>query len=194
MAGEGRRLGSSVMSMALRLSGVGLVRDDVTILDGVDWEVAPHERWIVLGPNGSGKTTLMRVAGLYLHPSRGEVEVLGERLGRVDVRRLRTRIGFVSAAFAAMLRDGVTAADVVMTAEHAPSSRGGTPTATATGAAPSSCSTAWVPDRSPTGRSAPFPRANGSGSSWPARCGATPGSCCSTSRPRASTSAPARTW
>jgi iron complex transport system ATP-binding protein len=59
------------MSLALRLSGVGLVRDGVTILDGVDWTVAPHERWIVLGPNGSGKTTLMRVAGLYLHPSRG---------------------------------------------------------------------------------------------------------------------------
>jgi iron complex transport system ATP-binding protein len=107
------------MSWALRLSGVGLVREDVTILDGVVWEVAPHERWIVLGPNGSGKTTLMRIAGLYLHPSRGEVEVLGERLGRVDVRRLRTRIGLVSAAFAAMLRDGVTAAEVVMTAQHA---------------------------------------------------------------------------
>src|SRR5512132_372458 len=107
------------MSSALPLSGVGLVRDDVTILEGIDWEVAPHERWIVLGPNGSGKTTLMRVAGLYLHPSRGVVEVLGERLGRVDVRRLRTRIGLVSAAFAAMLRDGVTAVEVVMTAEHA---------------------------------------------------------------------------
>jgi iron complex transport system ATP-binding protein len=107
------------MSMALRLSGVGLVRGDVTILDGVDWEVAAHERWIVLGPNGSGKTSLMRVAGPYLHPSRGEVEVLGERLGRVDVRRLRRHIGFVSAAFAAMLRDEPTAADVVMTAEHA---------------------------------------------------------------------------
>ena len=104
---------------ALRLSGIGLVRDDVAILDGVDWEVGPHERWIALGSNGSGKTTLMRVAGLYLHPSRGEVEVLGERLGRADVRRLRTRIGFASAAFAAMLRDGVKAADVVMTAEHA---------------------------------------------------------------------------
>jgi iron complex transport system ATP-binding protein len=119
MSAGDHRLGSSVMSMALRLSEVGLVRDDVTILDGVNWEVAPHERWIVLGPNGSGKTTLMRVAGLYLHPSRGEVDVLGERLGRVDVRLLRRRIGFVSAAFAAMLREGVTAADVVMTAEHA---------------------------------------------------------------------------
>jgi iron complex transport system ATP-binding protein len=96
-----------------------MVRDGVTILDGVDWDVAPHERWIVLGPNGSGKTTLMRIAGLYLHPSRGDVEVLGERLGRVDVRRLRTRIGLVSAAFAAMLRPEVTAADVVMTARHA---------------------------------------------------------------------------
>jgi iron complex transport system ATP-binding protein len=104
---------------ALRLSGVSVVRGDVTILDAVDWDVADHERWIVLGPNGSGKTTLMRVAGLYLHPSRGDVEVLGERLGRVDVRRHRTRIGLVSAAFAAMLRPEVTAAEVVMTARHA---------------------------------------------------------------------------
>jgi iron complex transport system ATP-binding protein len=103
---------------ALRLSGVGVVRDGVTIIDGVDWEVGPHERWIVLGPNGSGKTTLMRIAGLYLHPSRGEVEVLGERLGRVDVRHHRTRIGLVSPAFAAMLRADVTAADIVMTARH----------------------------------------------------------------------------
>ena len=103
----------------VRLSGVGLVRDGVTILDGVDWVVAPHERWIVLGPNGSGKTTLMRIAGLYLHPSRGEVEVLGERLGRVDVRQLRTRIGLVSPALAAMLRPDVTAAEVVITARFA---------------------------------------------------------------------------
>jgi iron complex transport system ATP-binding protein len=96
-----------------------VVRDGVTILDDVDWEVAAHERWVVLGPNGSGKTTLMRIAGLYLQPSRGEVEVLGGSLGRVDVRRHRTRIGLVSPAFAAMLRQEVTAGEVVMTARHA---------------------------------------------------------------------------
>jgi iron complex transport system ATP-binding protein len=103
----------------LRLSGVGVDHGDTTVLDGVDWEVGAGERWALLGPNGSGKTTLLRVAGLYLHPSRGEVEVLGHRWGRVDVRRLRARIGFVSPALAGMLRPQVTAAEVVMAAREA---------------------------------------------------------------------------
>jgi iron complex transport system ATP-binding protein len=103
----------------LRLSGVGVDHGENTVLDGVDWEVGPSDRWVVLGPNGSGKTTLLRVAALYLHPSRGEVEVLGYRWGRVDVRWLRTRIGFVSPALATMLRAEVTAVEVVMAAREA---------------------------------------------------------------------------
>ena len=106
-------------SPALRLTGVGFEHDGTTILADVDWVVAPGQRWVLLGPNGSGKTTLLRVAGLYLHPSRGQVEVLGHRLGRVDVRRLRTEIGFVSPALAGMLRPGITAADVVMAGREA---------------------------------------------------------------------------
>jgi iron complex transport system ATP-binding protein len=104
---------------ALRLTRVDVARPPVTILAGVDWTVRPGERWVVLGPNGSGKTTLLRLASLYVHPRRGEVEVLGERLGRVDVRRLRTRIGFVSPAFADLLRPEVTALDAVMSAREA---------------------------------------------------------------------------
>lgn len=104
---------------ALRLTSVDVVRPPVTILAGVDWTVAPGERWVVLGPNGSGKTTLLRVASLYLHPTRGTVDVLGQRLGRVDVRRLRTRIGLVSPAFADLLRPDVTALDAVMSAREA---------------------------------------------------------------------------
>ena len=103
----------------LRLSRVGVVRPPATLLADVDWTVGAGERWVVLGPNGSGKTTLMRVASLYLHPSSGTVDVLGHRLGRVDVRRLRTRIGLVSPAFADMLRPEVTAVDAVMTAREA---------------------------------------------------------------------------
>ena len=80
---------------------------------------AEGERWIVLGANGSGKTSLIRIASLYLHPSTGDVDVLGQRLGRVDVRRHRRRIGLVSAAFADLLRPGLTAADIVKTAKHA---------------------------------------------------------------------------
>jgi iron complex transport system ATP-binding protein len=104
---------------ALRLHGVGVARPPATLLDDVTWSVETGQRWVVLGPNGSGKTTLLRIASLYLHPSTGSVEVLGRRLGRVDVRRLRTRIGLVSPAFADMLRPDVTAAEAVMTAREA---------------------------------------------------------------------------
>jgi iron complex transport system ATP-binding protein len=104
---------------ALALRDVSLVRDGRFLLDHVTWTVQPHERWVVLGRNGSGKTSLVRLASLYLHPSSGEVAVLGEFLGRTDVRALRKRIGVASSSFAAQLRPELTAAEVVMTAKHA---------------------------------------------------------------------------
>ncbi len=111
--------GGNAPQPALRLRGVRLVRGAVTILEGIDWTVGANERWVVLGRNGSGKTSLLQIASLYLHPSAGTVDVLGERLGRTDVRAHRTRIGLVSAALAEMLRPDLRAADVVMTAKHA---------------------------------------------------------------------------
>jgi iron complex transport system ATP-binding protein len=107
------------MTPALEMRGVGLVRDGRALLADVDWCVRPGERWVVLGRNGSGKTSLVRIASLYLHPSSGEVFVLGERLGRTDVRMLRTRIGLASSALAAQLRPELRALDVVRTARHA---------------------------------------------------------------------------
>jgi iron complex transport system ATP-binding protein len=68
------------------------------LLDHVDWEVDAGEHWALLGPNGAGKSTLLRLAAGVRHPSSGSVEVLGRRLGRVDVRTLWPLIGFVSAA------------------------------------------------------------------------------------------------
>jgi iron complex transport system ATP-binding protein len=103
----------------LELRDVSLVFDGRCVLDGIDWRVATGERWVVLGPNGSGKTSLVRIASLYLHPSRGAVVVLGGELGRVDVRKVRPRIGLASASMAAMLRREVEVVDVVMTARHA---------------------------------------------------------------------------
>ena len=103
---------------ALQLRHVTVVRDGRAILDDVDWTVARGERWIVLGPNGSGKTTLCQVASLYQHPVRGDVEVLGERLGRTDVRELRRRIGYASVRLADMLRPNLSAIDVVVTAKY----------------------------------------------------------------------------
>lgn len=101
--------------VALRLSGVGLTRDGRDLLDGIDWEVRNGERWVVLGPNGSGKTSLVRIASFQTHPSRGDVEVLGQRLGRVNIWDLRNRIGLASSALADQLRPQLTASDVVVT-------------------------------------------------------------------------------
>src|SRR5262245_58272749 len=107
------------MGVALRCEQVSLTLDGTRVLDGIDWQVNDGERWVVLGANGAGKTSLLRVVSLYQHPSSGAVEVLGQRLGRTDVRTLRERIAFSSPALAARLEPSMTATEVVMTARYA---------------------------------------------------------------------------
>ncbi|WP_055591326.1 ABC transporter ATP-binding protein [Streptacidiphilus griseoplanus] len=68
------------------------------VLEGITWTVAPGEHWALLGANGAGKSTLLRLVGAVMYPTAGTVEVLGARLGRVDMRELRARVGLVSAA------------------------------------------------------------------------------------------------
>jgi iron complex transport system ATP-binding protein len=104
---------------ALVLDDVGFTRGGRRIIGTISLRVEREDRWLVLGPNGSGKTTLLRIAALYEHPSTGTVDVLGERLGRTDVRTLRRRIGYASSALAAQLRPGLSAVDIVKTAKYA---------------------------------------------------------------------------
>ncbi|MCU1426347.1 MAG: transporter ATP-binding protein [Actinomycetia bacterium] len=103
----------------LQFARVGFRIDGTTILSNIDWEVGSDERWVVLGANGAGKTTLLRIAACYQHPTSGSVSVLGERLGRVDVRTLREHISFSSSAIAAALEPRMTATEVVMTGRYA---------------------------------------------------------------------------
>jgi iron complex transport system ATP-binding protein len=106
-------------SQVVRFSGVGLRLDGATILHAIDWQVRDGERWVVLGANGAGKTSLLRIAACYEHPTTGTVDVLGHRLGRVDVRVLRERVAFSSSALAALIETRMTATEVVMTGRHA---------------------------------------------------------------------------
>ncbi|MGA0878077.1 MAG: ABC transporter ATP-binding protein [Ilumatobacteraceae bacterium] len=110
---------SQDMTTSLHLHGVSFIRDGRTILEDIDLVVRPDERWLIMGANGSGKTTLVRIAALYEHPSSGSVSVLGESLGSTDVRTLRRRIGYMSAALADSFRPQLTALEVVMTAKNA---------------------------------------------------------------------------
>jgi iron complex transport system ATP-binding protein len=106
------------MTSVLDLRGVSLRRGTTTILDGIDWHVADGERWVVLGRNGAGKTTLLQIAAGRMHPSAGTADVLGERLGRVDVFELRPRVGLSSAALADRIPGGEQVRDVVLTAAY----------------------------------------------------------------------------
>ncbi|POM25989.1 putative ABC transporter ATP-binding protein YlmA [Actinomadura rubteroloni] len=103
----------------LELSGVGVRRDGADLLRDVSWSVDEGERWVILGPNGAGKTTLLQVAGSLLYPTSGDVDILGERLGRTDVFELRPRIGLASAAVAERVPPGETVLDLVVTASYA---------------------------------------------------------------------------
>jgi iron complex transport system ATP-binding protein len=80
--------------------------------------VAAGERWVILGPNGGGKTTLLSVASMSLWPTRGTVDVLGERYGRTDARELRRRIGVAGSAVEAAMRPDLTPETLIMTARH----------------------------------------------------------------------------
>lgn len=106
-------------SEVVALEGVSVVRDGRWLLREVNWRVHRHERWVVLGPNGAGKTTMLQVASTYLGPTRGTVRLLGETHGKVDVRTLRERVGYVGSGPAKMLRDRLPAIDIVVTGKHA---------------------------------------------------------------------------
>jgi iron complex transport system ATP-binding protein len=108
-----------VSDEVLKLRGVSVRRETSLLLRNVDWTAHEDERWIVIGPNGAGKTTLLQVAATILYPTEGTVDVLGERLGEVDVFELRPRIGLTSASLAERVPSGEKVIDLVLTASYA---------------------------------------------------------------------------
>jgi iron complex transport system ATP-binding protein len=111
------------MSSVLDLSAVSVVRNGNAILHDVDWTVTGDQRWVILGPNGAGKTTLLQLASSFMFPTSGSVELLGNRLGRVDVFEMRSRIGFASTAMSRRIPATEKVIDVVLTAAYAVTGR-----------------------------------------------------------------------
>lgn len=107
------------MSAILELSDISVRRGDRVILGPLNWQVLEGERWVILGPNGAGKTTLLQICSSLIHPTSGEINILGEKLGKVDVFELRTRIGLTSSALVEQLPPDELVMDVVLTAAYA---------------------------------------------------------------------------
>lgn len=111
------------MVEVLSFREVTVVRGGRPIVDRLNWQVSEDQRWVVLGPNGAGKTTLLQLAAAQLHPTSGQVHVLGEALGAVDVFDLRPRIGLASASLAERIPADELVRDVVVTAAWAVTGR-----------------------------------------------------------------------
>lgn len=107
------------MGAILELSDVTVRRGERIILGPLNWQVLDGQRWVVLGPNGAGKTTLLQICSSLIHPTTGQIKILGEQLGKVDVFELRTRIGLTSSALVEQISPEELVMDVVLTAAYA---------------------------------------------------------------------------
>ena len=103
----------TLLPPVLELDHVDFVRSERFLLRDVSLTVRPGDHWVLIGPNGAGKTTLLRLLGALQHPTGGTVRVLGEQLGKVDMRALRTAIGHVDPRHP--LDYPLTVRDVVLT-------------------------------------------------------------------------------
>lgn len=69
--------------------------DSQALID-FDLKVSPGEKVAVVGPSGSGKTTLFHLLLRFYDPSRGSLLLDGVDLRDVDIKDLRSQIGFVA--------------------------------------------------------------------------------------------------
>lgn len=106
------------MENLLELNDVTFVRDGNQILHGINWETKEGEHWVILGPNGAGKTTIVSFLAGRQHPSGGQVNILGEALGKIPVSEFHERVGFCSSALLKTVPAGQTVSKLVMTAAY----------------------------------------------------------------------------
>ena len=104
---------ASAGTAVLEFRGVRFVRQGRVLLDDVSFTVRSGEHWALIGPNGAGKSTILSLAGAVQHPSSGEVHVLGQRIGRVELQALRRSIGHVNPRHP--LGSGLSIREVVLT-------------------------------------------------------------------------------
>lgn len=105
---------------ALRVEGLGkrvsLPGEELTILDGVGFEIARGDTVAIVGASGSGKSTLLSLMAGLDTPSSGSVALDGEALSALDEDgRARVRgekVGFVFQSF--QLLPSLTALENVM--------------------------------------------------------------------------------
>ncbi|MFS4105608.1 ABC transporter ATP-binding protein [Streptomyces sp. PD-S100-1] len=81
--------------LVAEVRGLGVRRDGVQALRGVDLTVAPGETIALMGRNGAGKSTLLGSLVGLVQPTAGQVRVGGATPHRTSPRELVRRVGLV---------------------------------------------------------------------------------------------------
>lgn len=90
---------------AVRIAGLTKRFGERTVLAGIDLDIAPGERIVIIGPSGTGKSTLLRCLNFLDTPDAGRI-TLGDltldaaRATRREILALRRRTAFVFQTYA----------------------------------------------------------------------------------------------
>lgn len=83
----------------LSARGIFKAYGDLPILKGVDLDVAKGEIISIVGASGAGKSTLLHIVGTLDKADRGEVQINGTDIGRLNTKQLsafrNAHIGFI---------------------------------------------------------------------------------------------------
>lgn len=75
--------------------------DDLEVLRGVNLEIKPSEKVVIIGPSGSGKSTMLRCMNLLEKPTHGEIIFKDQIINQehVDINKVRENMGMVFQQF-----------------------------------------------------------------------------------------------
>lgn len=99
----------------VRASSVTVIRGDIEVLSNVELTILPGEHWVIMGGNGAGKSTLLSLLAGRMRPSHGTLDLLGHRVGRIDLRLLRSKISATSSTLVEVLSPNISVLQAVVT-------------------------------------------------------------------------------
>jgi ABC-2 type transport system ATP-binding protein len=79
----------------LELTDLGMRYGSKQVLEGLHLALRPGSICAILGRNGAGKTTTIQLIMGHLHPTRGEVRILGKDIRFPESHEVWRRVGYV---------------------------------------------------------------------------------------------------
>ena len=83
------------MEADIRVEKVHFAYNGAEIIRGIDLNIKHGAFHCLLGPNGSGKTTLVKLLSGVLKPTSGRIELFGESLKSLSLRKIARRVAVV---------------------------------------------------------------------------------------------------